>query len=53
MKSVGSFPQGNSTESWRILPDPDNRVTVNREGKIVLTYNPNSVEAYNHLQDRR
>jgi choline dehydrogenase-like flavoprotein len=34
------------------LPDPENRVTVNRDGEIVLTYNPNNLEAYNHLQAR-
>lgn len=31
------------------LPDPNNRVTVNREGEIVLTYTPNNLEAYNRL----
>jgi len=34
------------------LPDPNNRVTVNREGEIVLTYNPNNLEAYNRLLAR-
>ena len=31
------------------LPDPDNRVTLNREGEIVLTYTPNNLEAYKRL----
>ena len=25
------------------LPDPDNRVTLDRDGKIVLSYTPNNV----------
>jgi choline dehydrogenase-like flavoprotein len=36
------------------LPDPNNRVTLNRDGEIVLTYTPNNLEAHeqlkNHLQ---
>jgi hypothetical protein len=31
------------------LPDPENRVTINRDGKIVLSYTPNNIEAYTHL----
>ena len=31
------------------LPDPDNRVTLNRAGEIVLTYTPNNLEAYKRL----
>ncbi len=31
------------------LPDPDNRVTLNRDGEIVLTYTPNNLEAYKRL----
>ncbi len=31
------------------LPDPDNRVTVNRDGKIVLAYTPNNLEAHKRL----
>jgi choline dehydrogenase-like flavoprotein len=31
------------------LPDPDNRVTVNRQGEIVLTYRPNNQEAHRRL----
>jgi len=34
------------------LPDPNNRVTLNRDGEIVLTYNPNNLEAYNQLLAR-
>jgi len=32
------------------LPDPNNRVTIDREGKIVLTYTPNNLEAHERLQ---
>jgi choline dehydrogenase-like flavoprotein len=32
------------------LPDPDNRVTLSREGAIVLTYTPNNVESHTRLQ---
>jgi choline dehydrogenase-like flavoprotein len=32
------------------LPDPENRVTVNRDGKIVLSYTPNNLEAHERLQ---
>ncbi len=31
------------------LPDPDNRVTLDREGNIVLSYRPNNVEAHQRL----
>jgi choline dehydrogenase-like flavoprotein len=34
------------------LPDPDNRVTLNRSGEIVLDYTPNNVEAYERLKAR-
>jgi choline dehydrogenase-like flavoprotein len=32
------------------LPDPENRVTLDREGRIVLTYRPNNLEAHKRLQ---
>jgi choline dehydrogenase-like flavoprotein len=32
------------------LPDPENRVTIDRNGKIVLTYAPNNLEAHERLQ---
>jgi len=32
------------------LPDPNNRVTVDRNGKIVLTYTPNNLEAHERLK---
>jgi choline dehydrogenase-like flavoprotein len=32
------------------LPDPNNRVTVDRNGKIVLAYTPNTLEAHTRLQ---
>jgi choline dehydrogenase-like flavoprotein len=32
------------------LPDPNNRVTIDRNGKIVLTYTPNNLEAHERLQ---
>jgi choline dehydrogenase-like flavoprotein len=31
------------------LPDPNNRVTVNRDGELVLAYQPNNVEAHERL----
>jgi choline dehydrogenase-like flavoprotein len=31
------------------LPDPDNRVTLNREGQIVLSYTPNNLEGHQRL----
>jgi choline dehydrogenase-like flavoprotein len=31
------------------LPDPDNRVTLDRQGQIVLSYTPNNVEAHERL----
>jgi len=32
------------------LPAPNNRVTVNRDGEIVLTYTPNNLEAHDRLK---
>jgi choline dehydrogenase-like flavoprotein len=32
------------------LPDPDNRVTLDRKGSIVLSYAPNNVEAHKRLR---
>jgi len=34
------------------LPDPNNRVTIGRDGKIVLTYTPNNLEAHDRLQSK-
>jgi choline dehydrogenase-like flavoprotein len=34
------------------LPDPNNRVTLDHEGKIVLTYTPNNLEAHEQLKKR-
>lgn len=31
------------------LPDPDNRITLNRDGKIVLSYKPNNEEGHKRL----
>jgi len=31
------------------LPDPNNRVTLNRAGEIVLGYQPNNTQAHEHL----
>jgi choline dehydrogenase-like flavoprotein len=31
------------------LPEPNNRVTLNRQGEIVLSYKPNNEEAHNRL----
>jgi choline dehydrogenase-like flavoprotein len=32
------------------LPDPNNRVTLDREGQIVLSYTPNNLEPHKRLQ---
>jgi len=32
------------------LPDPNNRVTINRDGEIVLSYTPNNLEAHEQLK---
>lgn len=32
------------------LPDPNNRVTINRDGDIVLAYTPNNLEAHEQLK---
>ncbi len=43
----------NSLDFWLTsedLPDPNNRVTIGRDGKIVLTYTPNNLEAHERLQ---
>jgi choline dehydrogenase-like flavoprotein len=32
------------------LPDPDNRVTLDKDGGIVLSYTPNNVEAHKRLR---
>jgi choline dehydrogenase-like flavoprotein len=32
------------------LPDPNNRVTLDRQGHIVLSYTPNNVQAHERLQ---
>jgi choline dehydrogenase-like flavoprotein len=34
------------------LPDPSNRVTLDKQGGIVLSYTPNNVEAHNRLRKR-
>jgi choline dehydrogenase-like flavoprotein len=34
------------------LPDPDNRVTLDRDGNVVLTYRPNNEEAHHRLTAR-
>lgn len=34
------------------LPDPENRVTLDRDGKIVLTYLPNNQEGHRQLHKR-
>ncbi len=34
------------------LPDPNNRVTIGRDGKIVLTYTPNNLEAHERLKSK-
>ncbi len=41
------------SEDWWVtsedLPDPENRVTLNEKGEIVLRYTPNNEEAHNRL----
>jgi len=34
------------------LPDPNNRVTLDRDGNIVLTYRPNNEEAHTRLTEK-
>jgi choline dehydrogenase-like flavoprotein len=34
------------------LPDPHNRVTLDREGNIILSYKPNNVEAHRRLTEK-
>src|SRR5581483_1795473 len=34
------------------LPNPDNRVTLDRDGNIVLSYRPNNEEGHKRLHDR-
>jgi len=34
------------------LPDPDNRVTVERDGRIRLSYRPNNLEGHKRLRSR-
>jgi choline dehydrogenase-like flavoprotein len=34
------------------LPRPENRVTLNKDGNIVLSYTPNNIEAHQQLQKR-
>ena len=34
------------------LPDPENRVTLNRQGEIVLSYTPNNLEGHKRLVNR-
>jgi choline dehydrogenase-like flavoprotein len=34
------------------LPDPDNRVTLDRDGEIVLSYRPNNEEGHTRLQGK-
>lgn len=34
------------------LPRPENRVTLNEDGSIVLSYTPNNIEAHKQLQKR-
>jgi choline dehydrogenase-like flavoprotein len=45
----------NSLDFWLTsedLPDPDNRVTINRDGDIVLRYKPNNEEGHKRLIKR-
>ena len=34
------------------LPDPNNRVTVNRDGEVVLDYQPNNIQAHERLIEK-
>lgn len=47
-----TFLTGHAVDWWMTtedLPDPDNRVTVNDQREIVLTYTPNNVEPHQRL----
>jgi choline dehydrogenase-like flavoprotein len=47
------FMASHSLDFWLTsedLPDPNNRVTLNRKGEIVLSYTPNNVEAHERLK---
>jgi choline dehydrogenase-like flavoprotein len=49
------FMASHSLDFWLTsedLPDPNNRVTLNRKGEIVLSYTPNNVEAHERLKGR-
>ena len=46
---------GHAVDFWlstEDLPDPDNRVTLNRDGNIVLSYTPNNREPLEQLYTR-
>ncbi len=46
------FIANHSLDFWLTsedLPDPDNRVTLDRNGKIVLSYTPNNLEGHKRL----
>jgi choline dehydrogenase-like flavoprotein len=47
------FMASHSLDFWLTsedLPDPNNRVTVDRKGEIVLSYTPNNIEAHERLK---
>lgn len=46
---------GHALDFWMTsedLPDPENRVTLDREGRIVLSYRENNLEGHRRLQAR-
>jgi len=48
----GKYQTKDSLDFWLTsedLPDPNNRVTLDRAGNIVLTYEPNNIEGHRRL----
>ncbi len=54
-RAVLRYMAGHSVDWWittEDLPDPENRVTLDDQGRIVLTYQPNNVEPHRRLVRR-
>jgi choline dehydrogenase-like flavoprotein len=53
-RAVLKYIAGHAVDWWvttEDLPDPENRVTLDRQGNIVLHYTPNNVEPHRRLID--